>query len=236
MKTNELEAKIGFKIDSNLLTEALTHRSYINEVKDDSLRHNERLEFIGDAVLELVVTEFLFNKYPDSPEGVLTSYRSALVKTESLASEARRLGLGEHILMSRGEEQTGGRDRTYILANTFEAVIGSLYLSNGYQACVEFIEKNVCYKIDDIVRDRGDIDSKSRLQEISQELTKITPVYELVDATGPDHDKTFEILVRIGEFEFGRGKGKSKQEAQQSAASVALENWDKLYKKYFESR
>ena len=231
--TAELKKKLNYEIKDELLTEALTHRSYINELKDPSIHHNERLEFMGDAVLELVVTEFLFNKYPEEPEGVLTSYRAALVKTESSAEESRRLGIGEHILMSKGEEQTGGRDRTYILANTFEAIIGALYLSTGYEDCVKFINENICYKIDKIAENRSDIDAKSRLQEMSQERTKITPIYELLGASGPDHDKYFDMKVNIGEFEFGRGSGKSKQEAQQKAAEQALENWENLYRKYF---
>lgn len=230
---NNLKEKIKFDIPEELLREALTHRSYINELKDPSIRHNERLEFIGDAVLELVVTDFLFKKYPDHSEGVLTSYRAALVKTDSLAEEARRLHVGEHILMSRGEEQTGGRDRTYILANTVEAIIGALYLSHGYDACKSFIEENISYKIDKIAENRSDIDPKSRLQEISQEHTKITPIYELSSANGPDHDKLFTMKVMIGEYEFGTGSGKSKQDAQQEAAKQALDNWENLYTKYF---
>jgi ribonuclease-3 len=230
---NNLKEKIKFNIPDELLTEALTHRSYINELKDPNIRHNERLEFIGDAVLELVVTDFLFKKYPDQSEGVMTSYRAALVKTESLASEARRLHVGEYILMSKGEEQTGGRDRTYILANTVEAIIGALYLSNGYDACKTFIEENICYKIDSIAENRSDIDAKSKLQEISQEYTKITPIYELSSANGPDHDKLFTMKVMIGQFEFGTGSGKSKQDAQQKAAEEALNNWENLYTKYF---
>lgn len=233
IKINDLKKTIGFEIEEDILIEALTHRSYLNEVKKPEIHHNERLEFIGDAVLELAVTEFLYHKYPNSPEGVLTSYRAALVKTESLAEESRRLKFGEYILMSRGEEQTGGRDRTYILANTMEAIIGAIYLSLGYDKAKEFIEQNVSYKIDKIVQERSNVDSKSRLQEISQEFTKITPSYDLKSTDGPDHEKIFDMVVYIGEFEFGRGTGKSKQEAQQRAAQSALENWEDLYGKYF---
>lgn len=230
---NTLKTKLGYDIRPELLQEALTHRSYINELKSEELSHNERLEFMGDAVLELVVTEFLYNKYIDMPEGVLTSYRAALVKTDSLAEESRRLGIGQYIFMSKGEEQTGGRDRTYILANTFEAIIGSIFLSTGYDDCKKFIIENICYKIDGIAENRSDIDAKSKLQEISQEFTKITPSYELSNSAGPDHDKVFEMTVMIGDFEFGKGAGKSKQEAQQKAAEMALKNWDNLYRKYF---
>lgn len=236
VKITEIKKRIGYDIDDNIIVEALTHRSYINEVKSPELHHNERLEFIGDAVLELAITEFLYHKYPNSTEGVLTSYRAALVKTESLAEESRRLKIGEYILMSKGEEQTGGRDRTYILANTMEAIIGAIYLSLDYEKAREFIDKNIGYKIEKIVKERSNVDSKSRLQEISQELTKITPTYNLKSSDGPDHEKVFDMVVYIGEYEFGRGSGKSKQEAQQKAAQSALENWEDLYEKYFAKR
>jgi len=224
---------LGFDIDLALLKIALTHRSYINEIKNRSLEHNERLEFLGDAVLELVVTEYLFGNYKDLNEGVLTSFRAALVKTESLAEEAKRLGFGEYIFMSKGEEQSGGRDRQYILANTMEAVVGSIHLSLGYKKAEEFILKNICYKLPKIIEGRSDIDSKSKLQEVAQETAKFTPRYELVSAVGPDHNKIFEMAVFIDTYNFGSGKGKSKQEAEQNAALDALNNWDKLAKKYF---
>lgn len=225
--------KINLKINNELLDEALTHRSFLNELKDNVRKNNERLEFIGDAVLELVVTDFLFNKYPEKQEGVLTSYRSALVKTESLAEEARRLEIGKYLKMSKGEEMTGGRDRTYLLANTIEAIIGAIYLSSGFEEAKKFILLNICYKIEKIEANEEYIDAKSKLQELSQEQRKITPIYELETSTGPDHDKIFEVAVRIGENIFGRGSGKSKQEAQQNAAKVALDNWDELTSKYF---
>lgn len=227
-------SKIGvtFK-NSALLQEALTHRSFVNENKEQATSHNERLEFLGDAVLELVVTEFLFKTYEDYPEGDLTSFRAALVKTESLAEEAERLQIGEFILMSKGEEATGGRSRPYILANTVEAIIGAIYLDSGYQVSEEFIIKNICYKADNIVKSRLDIDSKSKLQEIAQEVVKITPSYEFLNSKGPDHDKIFEMAVLLGDKVFGKGEGKSKQEAEQKAAQDALENWENLVQKYF---
>lgn len=229
---NEFSKNIKVEIkNKELLTEALTHRSYINELKDPSIQHNEKLEFLGDAVLELVVTEFLFNKYPQYKEGDLTSFRAALVKTESLAEEAKKLNMGEYIRMSKGEEATGGRQRPYILANTMEAVIGAMYLSEGYETCKEFIVRVICYKIDQIMQSRLDIDSKSKLQEMAQETTRITPTYKLISAIGPDHDKTFEMAVFIGEVEYGKGKGKSKQEAEQAAAAFALAHWPKNGKK-----
>ncbi|MFS8130884.1 MAG: ribonuclease III [Candidatus Dojkabacteria bacterium] len=224
---------IGLEVDKELLKVALTHRSYINETKNRALEHNERLEFLGDAVLELVVTEHLFENHKDLNEGILTSFRAALVKTESLAEEAKRLGIGEFIFMSKGEEQSGGRDRQYILANTMEAIVGSIHLSLGYKAAEGFILKNICYKLPKIIEGRSDIDAKSKLQEVAQEAAKFTPRYELVNAVGPDHNKVFEMAVFIDTYNFGSGKGKSKQEAEQNAALDALNNWDTLTKKYF---
>lgn len=233
-KVSDLSTKLGISFNNlAYLHEALTHRSYVNENKAQGLQHNERLEFLGDAVLELATTEYLFTKYADYKEGALTSFRAALVKTESLAEEAIRLGIGEYILMSKGEEATGGRSRIYILANTMEAIIGAIYLDSGYATAEAFITKNISYKSDAIVNERLDIDAKSKLQELAQEITRITPSYVFVGSEGPDHNKTFEMAVYIGDHEFGRGKGKSKQEAEQQAASLGIENWDELSSKYF---
>jgi ribonuclease-3 len=218
--------------DYTLFREALTHRSYINEVESTAFSHNERLEFLGDAVLELISTEFLFGKYPDRPEGDLTSFRAALVRTESLADEALRLKMGEFIYMSNGEERTGGRKRPYILANTFESILGALYLDQGLEACRQFVDKQILYKTDKIVDNRLDIDSKSKLQELAQEIIKATPQYQLVESDGPDHNRQFTMGVFIDAMEFGQGRGRSKQEAEQKAASSALQNWDALYEKY----
>lgn len=223
----ELKQILNLEIPDNHLRVALTHRSFHNETKNEQAEHNERYEFLGDAVLELVATEYLFSKFPDLTEGVLTSYRSALVKTESLAEEAKRLDLGKFILMSKGEDMSGGRSRLYILANTTEAIIGATYLSLGYEKSKEFIISNILYKIDSIIQNRSEIDSKTRLQELSQEEVRVTPTYSLVQATGPDHNKVFEMEVFIGDKSFGKGKGKSKQEAEQNAAKFALENWKK---------
>lgn len=228
----EFCTKIGVQISNlELLKEALTHRSYINEIRSHKLHHNERLEFLGDAVLELVTTEFLFKKYPERAEGELTSFRAALVRTESLAENAVLLEYGKYIYMSRGEDATGGRSRVYILANTFEAVIGAIYLDSGLEASREFISRTILPKIDNIVRNRLDIDPKSKLQEITQDTLKLTPSYKLKSEDGPDHDKQFTMVVYAGEKEIGEGKGRSKQEAEQKAAASALENWDNLYKK-----
>lgn len=214
-----------------LLQQALIHRSFINEDKDLE-KHNERLEFLGDAVLELIVTEFLFSRYPDRPEGDLTSFRAALVKTESLAESAAKFQLGEYIYMSKGEESTGGRQRPYILANTFEALLGFIYLDKGFEIAKDFVSTHLINKIDNIVKNRLDIDNKSKLQEVAQEVFRFTPVYLLEKESGPDHEKTFVMKVMINENDFGVGKGSSKQEAEQAAAGHALDNWDELSKKY----
>jgi ribonuclease-3 len=232
-KLKEFEKILGIKIkDYELLQTSLIHRSYLNENRTIS-EHNERLEFLGDAVLELITTEFLFDKYPERTEGDLTSFRAALVKTESLAETAEKLKYGEYIFMSRGEEATGGRSRPYILANTYEAVLGYIYLDQGYTVAKDFVEKTLLPKADEIVAKRLDIDSKSQLQELAQEILRITPTYEVLKEEGPDHEKTFTLGVMIGDYEFGSGSGASKQEAAQAAAAKALQNWEKYVSKYF---
>lgn len=226
MKPNlsKLSDQLGYKFNNKeLITRALTHRSFLNESRvEEAGRHNERLEFLGDAVLELIVTEHLFAAYPERKEGDLTSFRAALVRTESLAEAATELGYGDFIRMSKGEEATGGRERPYILANTFEAVLGAIYLDSNYETCRKFIERVLLPKLPEIVKQRLDIDAKSRLQEISQEVHKFTPIYELVKAEGPDHERVFTIAVIIDGKEFGQGSGRSKQEAEQNAAAEAL--------------
>ncbi len=231
LKTVADRLELNFQ-NLDLLKEALTHRSYLNEMRSSSLQHNERLEFLGDAVLELLSTKFLFTKYPDRPEGDLTSFRAALVRTESLAEASISLGFGDDIYMSKGEAATGGRTRPYILANTFEAVLGAIFLDQGLDACQKLLDRIILPKIDAIVADRLDIDSKSKLQEIAQEMLKHTPTYQVISESGPDHDKVFTMSVMIGKESFGKGEGKSKQEAEQNAAQAALTNWDELYQKY----
>jgi ribonuclease III len=231
-----LMQKLGFEfIKPELLTEAITHRSYLNEIRHEGNRHNERMEFLGDAVLELVVTDHLFRLFPDRPEGELTSFRAALVRTESLAEEAKSLEIGEFMLMSRGEANSGGRNRPYILANCFEAIIGAIYLDQGYAAAAEFIHTQLLPKLDRIVAERLDIDPKSKLQEVAQEELKSTPIYQLTGETGPDHDKTFEMAVIIAGQQWEVGSGHSKQEAEQQAAAKVLQNWADLYQKYMNS-
>lgn len=219
----KLEEKIGLTFeDPHLLRNAFVHRSYLNEHKTSLLESNERLEFLGDAVLELVVTEYLFLNYPN-PEGELTNWRSALVKGEMLAKVASALDLGSYLFLSRGEENSGGREKEYLLANTFEALTGVIYLELGYEKAKEFIGKFLLVHLEDILKKGDHIDSKSRFQEMAQDKTGVTPNYELLHDEGPDHDKVFTMGAYIGERIVGKGKGSSKQSAEQRAAEDALE-------------
>jgi ribonuclease-3 len=207
-----------------LLKEALTHRSYLNENKSlDS--HNERLEFLGDAVLELVVSEYLFHNFPDKPEGDLTAYRAALVKTTTLAQAATELQLGELLLLSKGEELSGGRTNKSLLANTFEAVLGSLYLDQGFDSVNSFLEANLFPRLESIIKLGLFKDHKSSLQEVVQADGHDSPEYSVVGESGPDHDKEFVVSVKVGGEVLATGKGKSKQSAQQEAAHTALEKY-----------
>lgn len=212
----EKKLDVTFK-NKDLLTRAFTHRSYLNE-NHDADRHNERLEYLGDAVLEFLVSKELYSKFPKRPEGELTSFRSAIVKTDTLAETARELDYGSFLRMSHGEEKTGGRHKEYLLANTFEAVLGAMYLDQGIRKCETFLRKVLFPKITYIVEHRLDIDPKTRFQELAQEFQKLTPTYELLSERGPDHDKTFTMGVYIGETEYGRGTGPSKQRAEEAAA------------------
>ncbi|MFZ2167743.1 MAG: ribonuclease III [Minisyncoccia bacterium] len=219
-----LQTRLGHTFTNpDLLVEALTHRSYLNEHRDYTGSHNERLEFLGDAVLELVVTNFLFGKFPAKPEGELTSYRAALVNTVSLAETSSALGVNEFLLLSKGESKDTGRARDVILADAFEAIIGAIYLDAGYGAAEAFITKNLCSKIDDVIAKRSYQDAKSRFQEVAQEKRGITPSYETLSEVGPDHAKVFTVGVFIGEKEIARGEGQSKQEAEQKAAEAGLD-------------
>jgi len=217
------ESKIGYAFrDKRLLEQAFTHRSYLNENRAPGREHNERLEFLGDAVLELVVTEFLYAKYPANPEGDLTSYRAALVNTQSISDAASKLGMNEFLLLSRGEARDVGRARQIILANAFEALIGGLYLDSGYQTAKDFIAKQLFHKTDEVVAKGLWQDAKSRFQEISQEELGTTPAYKVQSQSGPDHDKRFVVGAYIGQDKIASGEGSSKQEAEQDAAQKAL--------------
>jgi len=228
IKLHKLEETLGIKFNEiGLLERALTHRSFLNEARNVELQSNERLEFLGDAVLELITSEYLFNKYTDRPEGELTSFRAAVVRTESLAETSLKLMYSDYLYLSKGEEATGGRKRPYILANTYEAVLGAIYLDQGYETAKDFVTKTLLYKLEKIVEQRLDIDNKSKLQEYAQDSVKETPRYEVIKETGPDHDKEFTVAVIIRGKELGTGVGKSKQEAEQKAAQDALKNWPK---------
>ncbi len=212
---------VDFADPKHLLT-AVTHRSYLNEHREARQEHNERYEFLGDAVLELVVTDFLFQKYPEKPEGDLTAIRAALVNTLSLAEVASNMNINEFLLLSKGEERDTGRARQYILANTFESIIGAIYLDQGYDAAKEFIAGKLFDRTETIVAKRLWQDAKSRFQELSQEHDGVTPSYETLSQSGPDHDRVFTVGVFLGSEKIGEGKGRSKQEAEQSAADAGI--------------
>jgi len=218
----EQKAGLDFK-DKDLLKQAFVHRSYINENKNSGLSHNERLEFLGDAVLELVITDFLYKKYPNKPEGELTSYRSALVNADTCASIATSLSVNDFLLLSKGESKDMGRARQYILANALEAIIGAIYLDRGYNSAQNFIEQTFTPLIDSIISDKTFIDAKSLFQEKAQEYESITPSYRTVKEVGPDHGKQFTVGVYLGKDLLATGEGLSKQDAEQAAARKALE-------------
>ena len=209
--------------DICLLERAFTHRSYVNENRNQGIKHNERLEFLGDAVLELVITEYLFAKYPKKPEGELTAVRSALVNTVSISEAAKDLGMNDYLRLSRGEAKDTGRARQYILANTFESVIGAIFLDKGYGVARDFIGNALFEKTDKIVDQKLWQDAKSGFQEAAQEHVGITPSYKTLKSTGPDHDKEFTVGVYLDTELVAEGSGKSKQEAQQEAAQKAAE-------------
>ena len=214
--------KLGFEFNNlDLLITALTHRSYVNEHRKSVHHHNERLEFLGDAVLELAVTEYLFNNFSE-PEGILTAWRAALVRTESIGDAGDKLGYGPLIRMSKGEKNGSDRAHLQILANAFEAVIGAIYLERGFEDARDFIHKHIIIKLDGILESGSWRDPKSYLQEISQRVDNQTPVYKVLGEEGPDHDKIFTLGVFVGETMMGRGTGPSKQVAQQQAARQAI--------------
>ena len=224
MDISLLEQKINVKFNNiDLLQQALVHRSYINENPDFRLDQNERLEFLGDAVLELIVTEYLYNNYPN-PEGELTNWRAALVNAKMLAQIAKRLELNNHLFLSRGEAKDTGRARQYILANAFEALIGAIYFDQGYEAVKNFIEREVLKELPHILENQLFRDPKSRFQEMAQEKAGITPSYEVLKEWGPDHAKRFVVGVYLGKELVAQGEGNSKQEAQEKAAWEGLKN------------
>lgn len=222
----EEKINVSFK-NKDLLKQAFIHRSFINENPSMGLSHNERLEFLGDAVLELVVTDFLYKKYPGYTEGELTALRSALVNAVIISEIAFNVGMNEYLLLSKGESKDNGKARQYILANTYEAFVGALYLDQGYKIADDFIGKTLLPHTEEIVSKKLWRDAKSLVQEKAQEFVSITPSYKVLHETGPDHDKHFTIGIYFGSELVAEGKGKSKQEAEQSAAMCALKikNW-----------
>lgn len=210
--------------DPNLLLTAFTHRSYVNEHKKTTQEHNERLEFLGDAVLELIATEYLYASFSD-PEGVLTNWRSALVRTESIGAAAIRCGFEPYLRLSRGEKRGTDRARAQILANSYEAVVGAIYLDQGYEVARTFIHTTLLVTFETILQTGSWQDPKSQLQELSQSKDSATPIYKVVSEEGPDHDKVFTIGVYVDGKLKGKGVGPSKQAAQVAAAEVALKSY-----------
>ncbi len=228
MNFETLQNKLGVKFkNTDLLTQAFTHRSYLNENPGFKLDHNERLEFLGDAVMELIVTENLFKDYPEKAEGDLTNWRASLVNAKMLTKVADELGFNDFLLLSKGEAKEGGKARAYILANTFEAFLGALYLDSGYEPCEKFIKENLLPNLPEIIREGSYKDAKSKFQEAAQEKVSITPNYRVIKESGPDHDKKFVVGVYLGQELIAEGQGSSKQEAEESAANagLAVKNW-----------
>lgn len=225
---SQLEKKLNLKFkNKDLLTQAFCHRSYLNENPKFHLEHNERLEFLGDAVLELVITEYLYQKYPKKQEGDLTNWRAALVNSKMLAHIAQELDFNGFLLLSKGESREIGKARQYILANTLEALIGALYLDQGYKVCEKFINKHFTKELPHIIEAGLYKDAKSLFQEKAQEIVGITPTYQVLKDWGPDHDKYFTIGVFLNKELISEGEGSSKQEAEEDAAKNALDkkNW-----------
>ncbi|MFZ2523140.1 MAG: ribonuclease III [Minisyncoccia bacterium] len=219
----EFQKSIGITFNNKkLLEQAFIHRSYINENRQSGLEHNERLEFLGDAVLELAITNWLFQNYTDKPEGELTAYRSALVNADTCANIAKKIEMEGLMMLSKGESKDKGRARQYILANALEALIGAIYLDQGLESATKFINDHFMPLIDSIIKQKSFIDSKSLFQEKAQEFDGVTPSYKTIKETGPDHEKKFTVGVFVGKEQIALGEGISKQEAEQNAAKEAL--------------
>jgi ribonuclease-3 len=228
MTFDELQKAIGITFaDPELLKLAFVHRSYLNEAKHTH-NSNERLEFLGDSVLSLLTSHFLYKTYPEYPEGTLTNIRSSLVKTTSLSDISKSLGLGELLFLSHGEEASGGRTNQSLLADVFEALLGALYLDQGIETAKQFLEKYLFPNAEGIIATKSYIDYKSLLQELIQQDSRISPTYHVIKSEGPDHARTFWVQARAGETVLGSGSGKSKQEAEQVAALAALEKLGKI--------
>lgn len=220
--------KIGVNFDDkDLLRQVFVHRSYLNENPGFTLDHNERLEFLGDAVLELIVTEHLYKNLPN-PEGELTNLRSALVRGQTLSEIANTLDMNEHLFLSRGEAKSEGKARQLILANAFEALIGAIYLDQGYDEAKRFIERNILTRLSSVISQKTYLDPKSHLQEIAQAKMSITPTYRVLTETGPDHSKNFIVGCFLQDRKIGEGNGASKQTAESDSAANALANFEEL--------
>ncbi len=229
MDLKNLEEKIGLKFkDKDLLKTAFIHRSYLNEHPKENLPHNERLEFLGDSVLGFIVSDYLFKKFPNDPEGDLTNYRSSIVNARILSKVSGELGLGDYLFLSKGEESTGGRERQYILANTYESFLGAIYLDSGVIESEKFIHNTLIGHLHDIIKNKLYKDYKSQLQEISQSKFNITPNYKIMSEKGPDHTKVFETGAYLNKKLLAKGSGKSKQSSEQEAAKAALEKIENI--------
>lgn len=229
MNLSKFEEKINIKFkNKDLLKQAFTHRSYINENPSGGINHNERLEFLGDAVLELIITEYLYKQYPKSTEGEMTGFRAALVNADMLSGVAKELSLDDFLLLSRGEAKDNGRARQYILANTFEALVGAIYLDQGYKAAFLFLKKNIFPKLKEVIEKRLWIDAKSLFQEKAQELVGVTPTYRVLSESGPDHAKRFVVGVYLNDKIIAEAEGDSKQEAEEKSArrALKLKKWE----------
>lgn len=223
MDLEKIEEKLGVKFkDRQLLQTAFVHRSYLNERPGFKLPSNERLEFLGDAVLQLTVSEYLYQNFPEKPEGELTNYRASIVNAKTLSEVSGKLGLGEFLLLSRGEEASGGRQRPYLLANTFEALLGVIYLDQGLETARSFVDQNILPLLEGIIKEELYKDYKSKLQELAQEIQSVTPTYKVLKEEGPDHAKHFRVGVFVNDSQVGVGDGSSKQIAEQEAARSAL--------------
>jgi ribonuclease-3 len=227
-KLLEFEKSIGITFQNRPVYERVfIHRSYLNENKQKDLEHNERLEFLGDAVIELAVTEYLYKNFTH-PEGILTNWRSAIVRGKSLSDEAKKIGLDNMLMTSRGEAKNAGKAKDLLLANALEALIGAIYLDQGFDIAKKFINDHIVYKLDDVVSSGQNIDPKGRFQELSQEKFAITPTYKVLSENGPDHNKIFIVGLYLTDKKIADGTGSSKQTAQVEAARNALEVWDSI--------
>jgi len=219
----KLEKSLGITFRNiNFLKQALTHRSYLNENPEWVLGHNERLEFLGDAVLELATSYWMYDKYPESPEGLLTSLRASLVNASHLSQVAQGLNLEDYLLLSKGGAKDNSRSKTTLSSNAVEAIIGAIYLDQGFEKASKFVEKFILKDADQILKTKAFKDAKSKLQEVAQDKLGVTPTYKTLDSWGPDHDKHFIVGVHLGEELLAQGEGISKQEAEQSAAESGL--------------